>query len=639
MKKILFLFLSYSIILLCGCDRIYDSPLKSNKVNIGASEPEPKYYMQQFDPIQDQGQYWHPDMMSKLPKIHYELYATWLGNRNDPNVPGGDINAGGGFGLQYHLLCQSLNGINDQAVASGAVTTGMWMDAGNGISSYKDARKYLGMSAPSFVVWAGNMLTNPGFLPLDGGVMNALGKKYVLTDVRNNAESSIVAIVASHVYKAIIVDVRDRIFFDQNGFTMAYDASKKTTLDSWKEFKQFCDNKALVVMPVLTGELADFAIANNLFVVNLNKKNGTSAGGQNNALFHEVLAWLNPNSPVYGWETGVGEDEFVNEVSKSGNMMVAIGEFNLPYISSNYKSRQSPILAKVFDPHYIDYTKDKKFVSFYLSDGAHAGFMMNGFVENYYTDPNVSDIKMSFGVSATNISMIDPLQFDKILNLQNKNTTLIESFGGGYYYSDDFGISKNRPEVLKSMAQKVASHMRQHRIKVLEQIAHDPKSVAAMEAYQAFVDANSQLEGIVAIQYSPSYAQDAGEIMWVTNKEGYKIPIVTVRYSIWNFGNNNHPRDGSPTYIAKKLNAEPKESKFSAVIVHAWSAFTDTGDSMDELAENASGGTQHGASAAKMCAHRLDKNNYETVNMQELIWRIRMQYQPEQTKKYLKEYF
>ena len=637
MKKIL-LFLLSCWIAFSSCERLYVSPIDDNRVNVGVNDATPKFYIQQHDPIKDQGQYWHPDVMSRLPNMSYELYATWLGSRNDPNVPGGDISGGGGFGLQYHLLCQSLNGINDQAVSAGTVTTGMWMDAGNSIPSYKEARKYAGMAGPSFVVWAGNMLTNPGFLPLDGGVMNTLGRKYVLTDVRGNPESSIVAVVASHVHKAIIVDVRDRAFFDNNGFVMVYDASAKTTLDSWKEFKGNCSTKALVVMPAQTGELADFAIANNLFVINLNKKNGTASGGQNTALFKEVLASLQPNSPVYGWEPGVGEDEFVNLVSKSGNMMVAIGEFNLPYISYNYKTRQKPILANVLDPHDIDYTKDKKFVSFYLSDGAHAGWMMNGFVENYYTDPKISDAKMSFGITASNISMIAPLQFEKIINLQNKKSSLIESFGGGYYYSDDFGQSKNRKDVLQSLAQKVGAHMRQHGIKILEQIAHDPKSVAAKEAYQAFVDANSQLEGIVAIQYAPSYAAGGGEIMWVTNKEGFDIPIITVRYSIWNFGQQNMQRDGSPTFVAHKLKAEPASTKFSAVIVHAWSSFNDTGVSEDESAENASGGTFRGASAAEMCARRLD-DKYEVVNMQEMIWRIRMQHSPEQTKKYLNTYF
>lgn len=216
---------------------------------------------------------------------------------------------------------------------------------------------------------------------------------------------------------------------------------------------------------------------------------------------------------------------------------------------------------------------------------------------------------------------------------------MIESFGGGYYYSDDFGQSKNRKELLQSLAQKVGAHMRQHRIKILEQIAHDPKSAAAKEAYQAFVDANSQLEGIFAIQYAPSYAAGGGDIMWVTNKEGFDIPIITVRYSIWNFGQQNMQRDGSPTFVARKLKAEPADAKFSAVIVHAWSSFNDTGNSDDELAENAAGGNLKGAAAAEMCARRLDKDKYEVVNMQELIWRVRMQHSAEQTKKYLNTYF
>ncbi|NDV95278.1 hypothetical protein D0T84_10140 [Dysgonomonas sp. 521] len=635
MRKLIYI-LSALCFLLAGCDRKYDSPLDDGRVNSGKDDPKPKYYLNQYDPISDQGQYWHPDMMKKMPTMHYELYATSLGNRNETDIPGGDINAGSGFGLQYHLLCQSLNGINDIAVSNGSVYCGMWMDAANTVTAYKDARRYLGMAGPSFIVWAGNMLTNPGFLPLDGGVMDALGRNYVLTDVRNNPESSNVAIVAAHVHKAIIVDDRDKAFFDTNGFQMVYDARTKTTADSWREFKDKCNNRALAVIPAQTGELADFAIANGLFVINLNKQYGTSSKGQNTELFKEVLAWLQPNSPVYGWEPGVGEDEFVNLVSKSGNMMVAIHEFNLPYFSYNYKERQQPLLAHVVNPQDIDFEKDKKFVSFYLSDGPHAGWMMNGFVENYYNDPNVDKVKMSFGVTASNISMIDPLSFERIINQQSKKSTLMESFGGGYYYSDDFGTTANRKELLEGLAKKVADHMRQHRIKVLEQIAHDPKSAASMEAYQAFVDANDQLEGIIAIQYAPSYAEAGGEILWVTNKEGYKIPIITVCYSIWNMGAQNRQRDGTPTFVANRLNQS--DSKFSSVIIHAWSDFTDTGQSTDEIAENAAGGGIRGAAAAEMCVRRLSED-YQVVNLQELIWRVRMHYEPEQTNKYLSEYY
>ncbi len=43
-------------------------------------------------------------------------------------------------------------------------------------------------------------------------------------------------------------------------------------------------------MPVQTGELREFAIKNNLFVLNLNKELGDAGAGQNISLLEEVLA-------------------------------------------------------------------------------------------------------------------------------------------------------------------------------------------------------------------------------------------------------------------------------------------------------------------------------------------------------------
>lgn len=639
MKRIYLFLLSIFALVACCCDRLYDTPLDDERFNAGKDDVPPQYYANLYDPVRDEGQFWMPDVMAptpKLPVTNFGLFGISRADRNDPDVPGGGATNINGDGLQYHLLSQSFAALLDKGLAAGKLVSGGWLDTYDGWSAYRTLMKECQLS-PTWLVHTGNPLTNPGFGPIDGGVMDYLGKNYVLTDVRNNPESGVVAVVASHVYSAFIVDAREKAFYDANGFTMVYDASKKTTADSWREFKDKCDNSALVVMPVWTGEMADFAIANNLFAININKKYNTDAGGQNADLFKEVLAWLKPNSPVYGWEVGVNEDVFVNPVSQSGNMMVALQEFNVPWFAKNYKARQSGLLSHVFDPHDIDFSTNdtKRFVSYYLSDGAHAGWMLRGFVENYYSDPKASEVKMGFGITATNISQIAPTQFDVILSSQPENTSLIESFGGGYWYADNYGVSANRKERLADLAGKVASHMRQHKITVLEQIAMDPKSDAAKEAYQAFVDANDQLEGIVAIQYAPSYAEAGGEIMWVTNKNGFDIPVVTVSYSIWNFGSQNRTRDGSPTYIAHKLNAD--KNPFSAVIVHAWSSFADTGESDDELAEN-QGTDIRGASAAEMCARRLD-SDYETVCMQELIWRIRMKYRPEQTEKYLNTYF
>jgi hypothetical protein len=76
---------------------------------------------------------------------------------------------------------------------------------------------------------------------------------------------------------------------------------------------------------------------------------------------------------------------------------------------------------------------------------------------------------------------------------------------------------------------------------------------------------------------------------------------------------------------------------FSLVDVHAWSAFSDTGTSTDLLSED-SNGEFYGATAAKWCMNRL-KSNIKVVNVEELLWQIRMHYRPEQTKEILTHFY
>jgi len=75
--------------------------------------------------------------------------------------------------------------------------------------------------------------------------------------------------------------------------------------------------------------------------LNLNKRQGTSIAGQNTALLKEILAWLEPNAPVYGWEQGVSEDAFVDLVSKSGHPMIPCDwSYNHSLTSLLYSQRQ-----------------------------------------------------------------------------------------------------------------------------------------------------------------------------------------------------------------------------------------------------------------------------------------------------------
>ncbi len=598
-------------------------------------EPNPDAvpYLNIYDPIADAGQYTFPEMTVRPKKYWNCVYVLGAADRNALGQTDQTR------GLQYHLLCQSIAGLANSAVDEGRSETGVWMGARDytGREAYGlSAAALNGMGITEQGYQTGMELAKNNYGPADGVHLQIKDyfDGYVLTDVENNPESNIVASVASHVYNSIIVDVRDKAGFDAAGYTMKYDATRKSTADAWREFRDECSNKALVVMPVGTGELRDFAIKNDLFVLNINKRNGDPSSGQNLDLFAEALQWLEPGAPVFGWEQGVSEDLFVARSSRLGHPWVPSDWlYNLPLTSLTYGSRQTSTLAKVENPRSIDYKLKKNFVAFWLTDGDNIQWMMNDFVDGFYLNADAASMKMGFGIPVGNLAMTSPERFADIVNRQKPEYTLIEALGGGYLYADTFGESENRRERLAEVAERVGASMRQHRVKVLGLIAHDVGSGAAREGFQAYVDANDQLEGIVAIQYSP-YAGGEGEVMWMTNKKGYDIPVITVKYSLWNFGNRNTAREGTPAYVAGKLKDESRDESFSLVAVHAWSRFKDIGNSNDPLAEN-DGGNRNGAGAAVLCMKHLN-NDFKVISVQEMIWRTRMRYREEQTKKFLR---
>ncbi len=605
--------LMFAFMLSMTACEVYQSPDRTQN----EEQNHNQLYVEQYDPISNKGQYYFPEMKRKPKKYWSCVEVIGVGTRNDINQTETMR------GLPYHLMCQSLAGLTNLAVEEGRSDIAVWLHDHSNKESYKICKNALGdLGILEQGMQSGLELACNEYSPSDGVnvQLKNLFDGYVLTDICNNQESAIVASVASHVYNAIIVDVRDREYYEAAGYKMKYDATKKTTLDAWNEFKDKCNNDALVIMPTLTGELREFAIKNRLFVLNLNKNQQNPSEGKNTDLLKEVLSWLKPNAPVLGWEQNVGEDEFVAPVSSSGHPMIPCDwSYNHSLTSLLYSERQESALAKVVNPQFIDFDKKKNFVSFFLSDGDNVQWMMQNFVSEYYDVPEADLVQMTYGVPASTLSMMAPSWFSALLNKQKANNSIMEMLGGGYYYVDTYSQNKDRKENLKIAAERLSNHMRQHRIKLLGVMGMDVDSELAKEAYQAYVDANDQLEGIIVLQYSP-YAGGEGDVFWVTNKKGYDIPVITTKYTIWD---RVHEREGNPTFIADKLKEEAKEESFSAVCVHAWSSF-----------ENGA----KGAAAAKQCMESLDER-FEVVNMQELVWRLRMSQRPEQTKQYLREFF
>ena len=346
-EKILFLvsLMLPMVTTVIGCDGSSGLGTPGSETSGGTSLPGESAYLDIYDGLSDAGQYYMP-WSGRFPEMYWTIpdVAT-KDNRNSILL------SSAGLGLQYHLLSQSLAGIVNRALIEGRTDVGIWLDV-EGLA-YDKSKSVLGKSLGEISALE---LCTKDLGMVDGVKVSVrdLIDGYVLSDVVNNPESGNVAAVASHVYNSVIVDIRDKKLFDDVGFVMKYDATKKTTADAWREFRDKCSKNALVVMPVQTGELREYAIANSLFVFNLNRKYGDSGSGQNSSLFDEILAWLEPNAPVLGWEQGVSEDVFVDKVSRYGKLMIpADWSYNHTLTSIDYVQRQKPILAKVVNPKNI----------------------------------------------------------------------------------------------------------------------------------------------------------------------------------------------------------------------------------------------------------------------------------------------
>ena len=594
--KIVYLLVSASLMTACfSCTKKTEAG-----VQIPPSETGAAVYQEIHDPVQDADQFFMPDCR-RIPQWYWTCVDMFQG------------------GLPYQLLCESVAGIVNGAFQEGRSDVAVWLDIES--QSYARAKSLLGKEVGRQTAYE---LCFKDYGPFEGTVVQVkdLFDGYVLCDIDANPESSVVASVAAHVYQAAIVDVSLEERFIEAGYTMKYDARKKTTRDAWAEFKDQCRNDALVLMPVGTAELRNYSICNHLFTMNLCRRRDSVDGGMNSGLMDDVLSWLKPDSPVLGWESGpFGEDEFVGKVSRYGHLMLAADwSYNHSLTAAGARKRQSTALAPVIHPRTIDYNLKKNFVSFVLTDGDNYQWVMgDGFEKDFYVLPSRRNARMSYTLGAQALAELSPDRYSYLLNLCGEDNTLMETFGGGYFYADTYAQNPpRRAASLAEIAARTGTHMRQHRIKVLQLIAWRALSQEAMEAYQAFVDANDQLEGIIVIQYSP-YTGGDGEIRWYTNSQGYDIPVITARYALWK-GLPTSVGGGNPKEVSDKMKErEPSGSvSFSLCSVHAWSDFAGSRSS----------------DAAAACLEQLP-DRFHAVSAQELIWRVRMAYRPEQTRKFL----
>jgi hypothetical protein len=107
--------------------------------------------------------------------------------------------------------------------------------------------------------------------------------------------------------------------------------------------------------------------------------------------------------------------------------------------------------------------------------------------------------------------------------------------------------------------------------------------------------------------------------------------VVTARYSLWE--NQRRPRTGTPAKIAQEIRESVENSggkpRYDWVITHAWSYFKKapgTDEHAEDMPQSAAGGVR-GYTPVTWCAERLPEN-IRVVSPEELLWRIRVQKNP-----------
>lgn len=438
---------------------------------------------------------------------------------------------------------------------------------------------------------------------------------YILYDIQQADNHINVATVYASLLHGVLIDVKQEAKAKAAGLSLLQDARRLNWTDSlYDQLAPRLNDSLIVIAQPGYPNNRDYAIAHRAMVYY-----GVDS------LLNRALKRIRPLSPVIGWNKG---DEFkqIAPCTREGLINTASDWcMNLAVLSIGADKFTPKQLAQL-DPATINWKDTGRFHSFVMSDGDNMQWTMGHFLDDkeYWANPTVSSSRLSFTSCVLNLTQAAPDVYEELRRTQQPQSTVVE-YGGGYYYPDLFAIDRpGRDSLLREYAARINSRMKSTGATVFGFICKNVNSKDAQRAYQLYAEEMEGLTGMIAVQYSP-YNGGQGKIYWVKNKKGIEIPVVTAHYQLW--ANLTKKGSGDPATIASLIN-QPEDNKirFDWTIVHAWSKFSNDGTSP----------ATRGAEPVKWCVDKLD-NTATVVNIEELLWRIRMEHNPEQTQKVIKE--
>ena len=454
--------------------------------------------------------------------------------------------------------------------------------------------------------------------------------------------SANVATSLAGLLDGVIVDESIEREARKHGLKLLADVRQKTQAWCFETYREQFNRHLLCTQDPRKPNVRDLAIAQKAFTV----------FGYAEPL-PAAMKWLQPLSPILGWN---GADEFkTTEMSTVWGHIQTSTDWvvNLPVLMAGTESVE-PAKVKGFDPRTIDWSDKRSAVSFIRSDGDNVDTFEGSFFRgpegrSFWANPERGKVPFGWSCCFAHLAQLCPDAIAYAGATQSTNDWFLE-WGGGYYYPDLFGRDRtNRWELLAEHARRTWAFMKRTNTRVIGFNVPKFDSSNALKAYEVFAGQTDGLLAILVWQYD-CYEAGAGKTFWVKDRNGVEVPVISARYSIW-ADTNRRPRSGTPAKVARVIQqtiakAAPAElPRYDWVNLHAWSWFKQA-PGADEAAEDmpqdpqetaeARGG-HRGYTPVMWCVQRLPAN-IRTVGPEELVWRIRMKHNPEQTRQLIESW-
>lgn len=545
----------------------------------------------------------------------------------------------GASSYEGSILLHSIAGLAAKAVNEGRGDALVWFEVGN--PDYKEwLARWLKHHPEVNVVDAGDEWQS-----LDRFVKKGLIKGFVLyrsdksgggiNEWRSGMDCSVnVATNLAGVLDAAVVEESQEQTARQHGLKMLMDARSKSQDWCFDQFRSYFSRRLLFEQDPKKPNGRDLAIAQQVF---------TCYGSE--GLSARVLQWLDPLSPLLGWNGG---DEFAatDQATLYGDFQAGTDwSENLPVLMAGADKYQIPSYRR-FDPRKIRWSDRRSGVSFVLTDGDNTQWYMGGFFKDnnhYWNSPARGEIPFGWSCPFDHLQQLCPEAMDNMVSTKGPNDTFIE-WGGGYFYPNHFGAKRNnRWELLAAHAKQTWELMKRAHTNIVGFNLTDLDQEDAMWAYKTWAAQTDGLLAILVFRYD-AYEGGAGQVWWVKDKNGIEIPVISAGYSIWNHL-NGRSRAGTPAKVAREISQnQAADKRYEWVICHAWSWFRpsssndENAEDMDQNdVESPKQGGERGYLPAVWCADRLP-GTIQVMSIDELIWRIRMQHNPEQTRKLIADW-